>query len=300
MSAEARPSEVVPAPKCVVAACQILCGEDKAVNTATAEKAVAEAAAAGAQVVVLPECWNSPYDTASFPVYAEPVPEPGEVMTESGAAKSPSTAMLCRAAADNGVYLVGGSVPEAGKDGEVYNTCLVVGPSGDILAKHRKVHLFDIDVPGGITFKESDTLSPGNSITTVDTPFGKIGVGICYDIRFPELSMAMRAAGSVLLCFPGAFNMTTGPAHWELLQRARALDNQCYVVTASPARNPASKYQAWGHSSIVDPWGEVTATTGHESAMVLAEIDLGRVADIRKSIPVSLQKRTDLYRLELS
>ncbi|CAN0548755.1 unnamed protein product, partial [Ectocarpus sp. 8 AP-2014] len=118
--------------------------------------------------------------------------------------------MLCRAAAENKVWLVGGSVPEAGKDGGVYNTCIVVGPSGRIAAKHRKVHLFDIDVPGGITFKESDTLSPGDSITMVETPFGTIGVGICYDMRFPELSMAMRAAGSVLLCFPGAFNMTTG------------------------------------------------------------------------------------------
>ncbi|CAM9416275.1 unnamed protein product, partial [Hapterophycus canaliculatus] len=161
-------------------------------------------------------------------------------------------------------------------------------------------HLFDIDVPGGITFKESDTLSPGNAITTVETPFGMIGVGICYDMRFPELSMAMRAAGSVLLCFPGAFNMTTGPAHWELLQRARALDNQCYVVTASPARNPDSKYQAWGHSSVVDPWGTVVATTEHEGALVVAEVDIGRVEEVRKGIPVSLQKRPDLYRLELS
>ncbi|CAB1117530.1 unnamed protein product [Ectocarpus sp. CCAP 1310/34] len=286
----------------VVAACQILCGSDKLVNIATAESAVREAAAAGAQVVVLPECWNGPYDTASFPVYAEPVPDPqGDETTAEmpSAEQSPSAAMLCRAAAENKVWLVGGSVPEAGKDGGVYNTCIIVEPSGRIAAKHRKVHLFDIDVPGGITFKESDTLSPGDSITTVETPFGTIGVGICYDMRFPELSMAMRAAGSVLLCFPGAFNMTTGPAHWELLQRARALDNQCYVVTASPARNPDSKYQAWGHSSIVDPWGTIVATTEHEEAMLVAEVDVGRVAEVRTSIPVSLQKRPDLYRLEL-
>ncbi|CAM9631520.1 unnamed protein product [Sphacelaria rigidula] len=111
--------------------------------------------------------------------------------------------------------------------------------------------------------------------------------------------MAMRAAGAVLLCFPGAFNMTTGPAHWELLQRSRAVDNQCYVLTASPARNPGSKYQAWGHSSIVDPWGSVVATTEHDSALVTAELDIGRVEEVRQSVPVSLQKRNDLYRLEL-
>jgi len=117
--------------------------------------------------------------------------------------------------------------------------------------------LFDIDVPGKITFKESDTLSPGDNLTIIDSPWGKIGVGICYDIRFPELAMLMREKGVGLMVYPGAFNTTTGPLHWELLQRARAVDNQVFVATASPARNPDSSYQAWGHSSLISPWGEV-------------------------------------------
>ena len=118
-----------------------------------------------------------------------------------------------------------GSIPE--RDGSnVYNTCIIVSPKGEIVAKHRKVHLFDIDVPGKITFKESDTLTGGSSMTTFNTEFGTIGVGICYDLRFPEQAAIMRQRGCNLMVYPGAFNMTTGPAHWELLQRARALDNQ--------------------------------------------------------------------------
>jgi len=155
--------------------------------------------------------------------------------------------------------------------------------------------VFDISVPNGITFKESDTLSAGNSITTFDTPFCKVGLGICYDLRFPQLGMLMREQGCKLLVYPGAFNTTTGPPHWELLQRARAVDNQLYVATASPARNPESKYQAWGHSSIVSPWGDVIATTEHDPDTIIAEIDLNRVDEIRQNIPISKQARLDIY-----
>jgi len=170
----------------------------------------------------------------------------------------------------------------------------------------RIVHLFDIDVPGKITFKESETLSPGNDVTVVDTPFGKLGVGICYDLRFSELSLLMREMGANLLVFPGAFNTVTGPAHWELLQRARALDTQSYVLTASPARAPAESvgyqggapYQAWGHSSVVGPWGDVLATTGHEPSIVRHTLDLTRVTEVRQNIPTSKQRRTDLYVLD--
>jgi omega-amidase len=168
------------------------------------------------------------------------------------------------------------------------------------------VHLFDIDIPGGITFKESDTLTSGSAVTVVDTPFGKLGVGICYDLRFSELSLLMREMGASLLVFPGAFNTVTGPVHWELLQRARALDTQSFVLTASPARAPvgsigyqgAAPYQAWGHSSVVGPWGDVQATTGHEPAIVRHTLDLTRIAEVRQSIPISKQRRLDLYVLD--
>ncbi|KAG5193022.1 putative carbon-nitrogen hydrolase [Tribonema minus] len=279
-----------------VALCQISTTSDKVANIKTACDAIEEAAAANSDIIALPECFNSPYDTASFPVYAEKIPASAEQLTE---AEHPSTFALSQAAKRFSRHIIGGSIPERGDDDRVYNTCVVFGPDGGILGKHRKMHLFDINVPGKITFRESDTLSAGNSVTVIDTPLCKLGVGICYDLRFPELSMLMRAAGCDALFFPGAFNLTTGPAHWELLLRARALDNQCYVCAVSPARGPpGGGYQAWGHSTAVSPWGEVIATTGHESAIVYAVLELGRNAEVRASIPVSQQKRRDVYGLQ--
>ena len=278
-------------------------GSEKPKNLVLARNAVEQAGREGAELVVLPECFNSPYATDQFPVYAEPIPPVGT--TADGAAAqasaSPSTGMLCGLAREHGIYLVGGSIPErdAGT-GAVYNCCVVADPSGTIVLKHRKMHLFDIDVPGGITFKESDTLTAGDAVSTFDfAPCGcTVGVAICYDIRFPELAMLMRAQGAQVLLYPGAFNMTTGPPHWELLQRARALDNQCYVAAVSPARNPASSYQAWGHTTLISPWGDVVATTEHAPAVVVADVDLTKVAEIRQNIPVSLQKRHDVYSLD--
>eukprot|EP00616_Rhizochromulina_sp_CCMP1243_P016446 CAMPEP_0118962986 /NCGR_PEP_ID=MMETSP1173-20130426/1100_1 /TAXON_ID=1034831 /ORGANISM="Rhizochromulina marina cf, Strain CCMP1243" /LENGTH=347 /DNA_ID=CAMNT_0006911297 /DNA_START=15 /DNA_END=1058 /DNA_ORIENTATION=- len=267
-----------------VALCQMLSGADKAANVKTAGGMVREAAAGGAELVVLPECWNSPYDTSAFPAYAEPIP--GE-----------TSRMMSSLAKECNVWLIGGSIPE--RDGDkVYNTCLVFDPEGRIVAKHRKVHLFDIDLPGKITFRESDILHAGDQATVFQSPFGTIGVGICYDIRFPELAMLMRNRGAKIIVYPGAFNLTTGPAHWELLQRARALDNQAFVLTASPARNPDASYQAWGHSSVVSPWGDVVASTDHTPGIVFASLDLANVQEVRAGIPVSNQRRSDVYSLE--
>lgn len=172
----------------------------------------------------------SPYSTEQFPKYAEEIPP---TAAELNIDSHPSTFMLHDEAKRSGIYLIGGSIPERDADGRVYNTSVVFDPTGDIVAKHRKVHLFDIDIPGRMTFKESDTLSAGSSLTTVDTPYGKIGIGICYDIRFPQLALLYREVGCKLLIYPGAFNMTTGPIHWELLQRARAVD--CQVSHSSIA-----------------------------------------------------------------
>lgn len=154
--------------------------------------------------------------------------------------QSPSIHMLCNKAISTNAWIIGGSVPEVDTDSKVYNTCIVVNSEGEIVAKHRKIHLFDIDVPGKIRFKESDSLTAGQSATLFDTPWGPIGVGICYDIRFPEYAMLLRQRGARFLIYPGAFNMVTGPAHWELLQRARAVDNQCFVAMCSPARDENS------------------------------------------------------------
>ena len=239
--------------------------------------------------------------TAAFPEYAEQLPEMGATSCPG----SPSAELLRTYAKEHQLWIVGGSIPEE-DGGKIYNTCLVFNPEGTVVAKHRKVHLFDIDIPGGITFFESDTLSPGGTVSHFSTPWGNVGVGICYDIRFPEYAMLLaQQHGCRILVYPGAFNLTTGPAHWELLQRARALDNQCYVLTASPARTPAPEtpgkyphYTAWGHSTAVSPWGDLVATMDEKEGIVVADLDLSKVETIRSSIPISKQKRTDMYKLE--
>eukprot|EP00164_Ancoracysta_twista_P001196 GFYU01001571.1.p1 GENE.GFYU01001571.1~~GFYU01001571.1.p1 ORF type:complete len:418 (-),score=96.58 GFYU01001571.1:42-1295(-) len=266
------------------ASCQLKVGMNKEENIEGAKKAIAEAAKAGANVILLPECFNCPYGTKYFPEYAE------ELET------STTAKTLSECAKEHQVYLIGGSFPEL-DDGKVYNTCMVYGPDGKQLAKHRKMHLFNINVPGKIKFMESETLTAGDDVTTFESKFGVIGVAICYDIRFQELAQLMASKGAVLLCYPGAFNMTTGPAHWELLQRARAVDNQLYVATASPCRNPDfTEYTPWGHSSVVNPWGEVIATTEGDRDIVYADIDIARMDEVRSSVPVLSQKRYDLYK----
>lgn len=266
-----------------LACIQLAVGAVKQENISRAVKKISEAAAAGAQLVTLPECFNSPYGTKYFSQYAESIP--GE-----------TTTALQEAAKASCVWLVGGSIPE--RDGDkLYNTCTVWSPQGDMVAKFRKVHLFDINVPGGITFKESETLSPGSSFSTFDLPNCKVGVGICYDMRFAELAQVYNQMGCKLLVYPGAFNMTTGPVHWELLQRGRALDNQLYVATASPARDMGADYHAWGHSSVVNPWGEVIATTEHDEDIIYADIDLDYVDKVRQMVPLPVQKRKDLYEI---
>ncbi|KAK1896535.1 Omega-amidase NIT2 [Dissostichus eleginoides] len=290
-----------------LAVVQLQVGGVKADNLSRAKRLVKEAAGRGGNLVLLPECFNSPYGTSFFSQYAERIP--GE-----------STELLSEAARENQVYLVGGSIPEE-DGGKLYNSCIVFGPDGKIILKHRKIHLFDIDVPGKIRFQESETLSAGDTLSMFETPFCKVGVGICYDIRFAELAQLYSRQGCQLLVYPGAFNMTTGPAHWELLQRARlifiggdhetvktpnfrhgymtfdreAVDNQLYVATASPARDESSSYVAWGHSTVVNPWGEVISKAGTEEEVIYADIDLQYLADVRQQIPITAQRRHDLY-----
>ncbi|KAG6545177.1 hypothetical protein Mapa_013289 [Marchantia paleacea] len=269
-----------------IALCQLSVTKDKVVNIAHAQRAIEAAADEGAQLIVLPEMWNCPYSNDSFPIYAEE--------TDKQGADIPSSTMLSDVARNKGVTIIGGSIPER-SEGRLYNTCYIFGKNGELRGKHRKTHLFDIDIPGKITFKESDTLTPGGELTVVETDVGRIGVGICYDMRFPEMAMLYAAQGVHMICYPGAFNMTTGPLHWELLAKARAVDNQLYVVTCSPARDSGAGYVAWGHSTVVGPFGEIVATTEHEEKTVFGEIDYSRINQIRMNMPLDTQRRGDLY-----
>jgi len=247
-------------------------------------------------LVVLPECFNSPYGHVHFPVYAENIAfTPGKPY-DVASTTSESVKMLSGAARETETWLIGGSIPERdAQDGKVYNTCTVYNPKGELVATHRKVHLFDIDIPGKITFKESETLTGGTTTNFFDTEFARIGLGICYDVRFPELAMISARKGCHVLIYPGAFNMTTGPLHWELLQRARAVDNQVFMGMCSPARDLTAGYHAWGHSMLVDPMGKIIAEASEKEEIVYADIDPEIMRSARSGIPVTMQRRFDVY-----
>jgi omega-amidase len=200
-------------------------------------------------------------------------------------------------AAETKTYLVGGSIPELEPSSKkYYNTSLTFAPDGKLLATHRKVHLFDIDIPGKIKFKESDVLSAGNKVTIVDLPeYGKIAIAICYDIRFPELAMIAARKGCFALMYPGAFNTTTGPLHWKLQGQARAMDNQVYVAMCSPARDTSASYHAWGHSLVVDPMAQVLVEAGEGEEIVYAELSNEKIEETRKGIPITTQRRFEVY-----
>ncbi|XP_017781747.1 PREDICTED: omega-amidase NIT2 [Nicrophorus vespilloides] len=256
-------------------------GVDRDANLKNAKKFIEEAAKGGAKLICLPECFNSPYGVKFFDKYAECVPN------------GPTCEMLSNVAKDNQIYLVGGTIPEI-YENKYYNTCTVWNPCGEMIAKYRKIHLFDIDIPGGITFKESDILSPGKELATFCIDDVKIGLGICYDMRFEELAKLYRLMGCSMIIYPGAFNMTTGPMHWELLQRGRALDNQIYVCAISPARGTQG-YIAWGHSQFTNPWGKVICQADHTEKVVHCDLDFKECDVVRQQIPIFKQRRCDVY-----
>lgn len=227
----------------------------------------------GADVVCLSEMFACPYETPNFPAYAE---------KDGG----PTWEALSALAQKYQVYFSAGSVPELDDDGKVYNTAYVFDREGHQISKHRKVHLFDIDVKGGQCFKESDTLTAGDACTVFDTEFGKMGLCVCFDFRFPELARRMVLEGAQVILVPAAFNMTTGPAHWEVLFRSRAVDNQVFTFGTSPARDRKASYHAWGHSIAVSPWGTVLNQMGAKAGIQATTIDLDEVGQIREQLPL--------------
>lgn len=260
-------------------------------NMEIALSKIAEAAKGGADMVVLPEMFSCPYKASNFPIYAQE--EGGENWKK-----------LSEAAAAHKIYLVAGSIPERevctenGKQVEkIYNTSFVFDRTGKQIARHRKMHLFDCDLPN-VRFYESDTLSPGNDVTTFDTEFGKCGLMICFDIRFPELSRLMVQDGAKFIIVPAAFNMTSGPNWWEIMFRVRATDNQVYMCGCSPARDESAGYVSWGHSCVVDPFGKVLSMADEKEQILYYDLDLNQVEDFRNQYKVLTARRLDVYRLE--
>jgi len=257
---------------------------DKQKNLEKMKSFVHGAKASGADLAVLPEMFNCPYSNDYFADYAE----------EAG---GESYTAISQAAQENEIYVVGGSIPE--RDGsDVYNTSFAFDRKGVEIARHRKVHLFDIDVAGGQRFFESETFKAGDNITVFDTEFGKMGLVICFDIRFPEICRLTALAGANVLFAPGAFNMTTGPMHWEILFRLRAVDNQLFTVGASPARDEAGVYVSYANSIAVDPWGKILYRAGAHECMEIVEFDLDEVQKVRAQIPLLSAMRDDVYTIK--
>ncbi len=240
-------------------------------------------ASGGSQIIILPEMFNTPYRAKSFNDFSETYP-------------GKTTEMLSNLARKLNVYIIGGSIPE--KEGKkIFNTSFSFNNKGTLIGKHRKIHLFDVDIEGKIKFNESDYISSGNKTTILDTEYCKIGIAICYDMRFPELARKMVLEGAQIIIVPGAFNMTTGPAHWHILARTRAVDNQVFFITASPARDTKADYIAYGHSLICDPWGEIIAESDEKENILYGRLDLDLVSRIRKQMPLLLHRREEIYRL---
>ena len=260
--------------------------DDKEANIEKATSMINDSADNNADFIVLPEMFNCPYSNDKFIEYGEYENESTTLMT------------ISELASENNVYILAGSIPEYEKD-NLYNTSYLFDRTGSIIAKHRKMHLFDIDVKDKITFKESDVLTSGENVTVAETEFGKVGIGICYDVRFPELARLMVEDGALILFYPGAFNMTTGPAHWELLFRSRALDNQAFCVGVAPALNMDASYHSYGHSIVTGPWGEVISQADEKEDIIFCEIDLSEIKKVREELPLLKNKRKDLYEVRL-
>jgi predicted amidohydrolase len=271
-----------------LAACvQLRSGPDLEANLQATERLVRRAASYGAKLVATPE--NTTFLGPQFHKVelAEPI-------------DGPIAQRLARLADELSIHLLVGSVAEQRRnpDGSVdtqrcYNTSLLYGPNGDRLAVYRKIHLFDVDVPGGVTIRESDCIAPGDDVVIAETALGNLGLSICYDLRFPELYRALVDRGADMLAIPSAFTLATGKDHWHPLMRARAIETQCWVL--APAQwgihDAEGKRVSYGHSLIVDPWGAVVAEKGDGEGLCLAEIDLGRNEQVRRAIPVSQHRR---------
>jgi predicted amidohydrolase len=264
-----------------VAAVQLNSTADKARNLETAERLVRAAAADGAQLVALPEKWNLLAAGDELLAGAEPL-------------DGPSLAAARGWARELGVHLLAGSTAERGEGEKAFNTSVLVGPDGEDLAAYRKIHLFDVDA-GGVSYRESAHEQAGEEVVTA--PLGELiaGLTVCYDLRFPELFRILALRGARLLTVPSAFTLATGRDHWEVLLRARAIENQAFVLAPNQVGKAAPHFESYGHSTIVDPWGTVLAIAPDEECFIAADLDLTAQERVRESLPSLANRRPQAY-----
>lgn len=264
------------------AAIQLNSNADKARNLASAERLVRAAAAGGAELVALPEKWNQLASGEAMAADAEPL-------------DGPSLEAARGWAHELGIHLLAGSIAErGGEDGRAFNTSVLIGPGGEDLAVYRKIHLFDVDA-GDVAYRESDHEQAGEEI--VDATVGELGVGltVCYDLRFPELFRILAVRGARLIAVPSAFTLATGRDHWETLLRARAIENQVFVLAPNQVGEAPPHYSSYGRSAIVDPWGVVLATAADGERFVVADLDLAAQERIREQLPSLANRRPTAY-----
>jgi deaminated glutathione amidase len=268
----------------MVAAAQLTSTEDREENLATCRRLAAEAAERGASLVALPECYGFlPAREHNRFAIAEVIDDtdPGPILA--------ATIEMARA---HRIWVVGGGIAEVLPEQRgheitrTYNTCVVISPDGELAARYRKIHLFDVDIPGKAQLRESDSTEPGCELVSVDTPLARLGLTICYDLRFPELYRKLAVDdGADILLVPAAFTAHTGEAHWHTLLRARAIENQCFVVAPAQVGRHNDRRHSYGHSLLIDPWGEVLAEKPEGTGLAVAEFDMQRLADVRARMP---------------
>ena len=263
----------------LIAAAQMNSQADKAANLEAATRLVRRAAELGASFIGLPEnfAWMGP--------------EP-ERAAAAETLEGYSLGRMAQLARELKVTLLAGSILESGApEGKLFNTSVLFGPDGMALATYRKIHLFDVDVGDGVSYRESDAVAPGHEVVCADAPFGKVGLSVCYDLRFPELYRKLSRKGAQVLCVPAAFTLMTGKDHWEVLLRARAIENQAYVLAPAQHGRHGEKRLTYGHAMVIDPWGLVTARASEGEGLALAQLDADLLERVRKSLPALSHRR---------
>lgn len=261
---------------------QMVSGADVDANLAEAERLIERAARDGARLAALPEF---------FPLIAED--DRAKLACREPFGTGPIQGLLSGAAKRHGLWLIGGTIPiDSGDPDHVYNSCLLFDDSGACVARYDKIHLFDVLLAAGSEqYRESATLKPGTAVVTAATPFGQLGLSVCYDLRFPELYRKLLDDDVVMISVPSAFTETTGRVHWETLLRARAVENLCFVIAPAQGGRHYERRTTWGHSMIVDPWGEILCVVESGPGVASAELDFGKLRDLRRNFPALSHRR---------